>query len=312
MDVWDIISVPLSVLVFILHSYGLFLMWRLRFNCSSKYKLIASFSICNILYALYNLIRFPLAYHAPVAYSYFYVIMEGVRIPFYGTMCLLTAERFLEVFLHMNYQKSFFNIHKLKLVIVLWFASFAWLVLSIVLLVLCRTRESHEKTRSILLEWISVRISCAFHLLIIVQFVCVYTYIYVQVRSTRHACKQLTNYNIQNTRGRVFVPFFIVITFIAFDTVPDMFIIFAQQKYQSWILLFFRIDTLLNAVMYMFLQPRVKKRLSRKFRESRVIRAQMENLVLMVSPDKPPRKMNDNTEKLSEILSEEKVSADST
>ena len=275
MDTWELITLPLSGIVVLLHFYGIYMLWRVRELSSSKYVLIASFSFSNIAFAFHNLIRFPIHDNFPVVYTYLSLIVEGLRIPFYGTMVLLTSERFLEVYLHMRYYNSCFNKHKLMLALSLWLMFVIWSIGSTTALALKVPMNS-------IAVWISINFSLAAHFVIIIQFLIVYAYVYKKMREHKKSTL-LTTQNCQPTttvasRRRVFIPFFIVLTFIIFDTVPDLFIIFAGMAYSSWILLLFRLDTFFNAVIYLFLQPRIKKRLSRRFRESKIVKLQLQDL----------------------------------
>lgn len=283
MDSWDIASIPLSVVVFALHTYGLFLLWKLRHTNGSRDCLIAGFSLSNILFVFYNVVRFPIDYYAPIVFEYLSVVVEGLRIPFYGSMILLTTERFLEVYLHMKYQNYCFNQHKLKYAVSLWILFIIWLAATIPLLSMAANRE---EMGFLLVDWTSKRLFVGFHFLIVIQFLFVYTYIYVKIKTTKCIHQFVQR---RHNRKKLFIPFFIVVTFIFFDTVPDMYIVFGDEKYESWVLLLFRIDTLFNAVIYLFLQPRVKKRLSRHFRESRMV-TKMENVSMVLSGDKRPQR----------------------
>jgi len=264
MDTWELISLPLSAVVVLLHLYGIYMLWRVGVLSSSKYVLIASFSLSNILFAMHNLVRFPIYAHFLDVYMYLSVVVEGVRIPFYGMMVLLTLERFLEVYLHMLYYESFFNKKKFYLALLLWLLFLAWTIGSVTALYMGIPLEK-------IVFVISVHFSLAAHSIIIVQFLLVYAYVYVKILLFK-------NGENSASRRKIFIPFFIVLTFIFFDTVPDLFIIFAGKKYSSWILLLFRLDTLFNAIIYMFLQPVVKQRIGNRLRKRNIIKLQMQDM----------------------------------
>lgn len=276
MDTWELISLPLSAIVVLLHLYGIYMLWRVGVLGSSKYVLIASFSLSNILFAMHNLVRFPVHRHFPEVFVYLSVVVEGLRLPFYGNMVLLTLERFLEVYLHMLYYESFFNKRKFYLALFLWLLFLGWVFGSVTALYMHVALEK-------IVYVVSIPFSLVAHSIIIVQFVLVYAYVYVKMRRQNRLVLLFRNEGSSASRRKIFIPFFIVLTFIFFDTVPDLFIIFAGKEYSSWILLLFRLDTLFNAVIYLFLQPRVKRRLSKRFRESKIIRKQMQDLSMTFS-----------------------------
>ena len=248
MDVFDYMSLFLSLLVIVLHLYGLRLLHRL----SDKHTFIANLSLWLIFWAFSNLIRYPLIrYSADIVYVYWTLIIEGARIPFYLSILYITIDRFFQLFLHLRYNRSFLKKHKLTLCLFSLLLYLLWLVVTVPMFY--KGLVSFE----LLIQITSLYISACFHLFISVIFVTVYSYIAHKLSKSNKTGRRKSKWK------KLLVPFIIVTTFILFETVPDCFIFFGSAHYGSWTIVLFRVDALSNALVYIFLQPRVKQTIGR-------------------------------------------------
>ena len=257
MDAFDYLSLVLSVLVIALHAYGIRLLVALKNSMGPRHVFIANFSMWNIFWAVTNLVRYPLqrCLHGEL-YVYWILGTEGARIPFYLAILYITIDRFLQLFLHLSYCECFFSKHKVALSVLAFVLYIAWLAVVIPLFV------ERKLSLSFLIRCTSLYISGAFHVAIFLIFLTVYSYIghkllvaNTQIGQRRASLRKLA------------VPCIIVITFILLETLPDCFIFFGMARYGGWTIFLFRVDALSNALVYIFLQPKIKNSVSNRVRK---------------------------------------------
>eukprot|EP00111_Clytia_hemisphaerica_P019983 TCONS_00058931-protein len=119
MDSFDYVSVVLAISAITLHSTGLYLLWKTRLVPGVNPVFIAHFSIWCLLWAINNVLRYPLSDVVGSELRAFWLIMlEGSRIPFYSAVLLITWDRFCQLYLHLKYQDSFIFKHKIRLCLV--------------------------------------------------------------------------------------------------------------------------------------------------------------------------------------------------
>ena len=258
MDVFDYVSLILSIFVIILHSYGLRLLQTIKQKSGEKHIFIANFSLWNIFWALSNLVRYPLIrYGSDRIFTYWTLVIEGARIPFYMAIFYITIDRFLQLYLHMRYHRCFFKKRKILLSVLPCVAYVIWLTITLPLF------SKDMVTFELLILCTSLYISGAFHVLILVTFITIYSYISQKLwRASKHAIGKR-----KSSLKKLAVPFIIVITFIFLETLPDGFIFFGLTHYGGWTIFLFRLDALSNALVYIFLQPRIKYQVGKQMQK---------------------------------------------
>ena len=261
MDAFDYLSLLLSVLVIVSHLYGL----RLLNRVGDKHTFIANYSWWLIFWAISNLARYPIIRFATTGsvYVYWTLVIEGARIPFYLAILYITFDRFFQLFLHLRYERSFLRKHKLTFCMLSLLIYIVWLVVTIPLF--------HERLVSfeVLIQITSLYVSACFHVLIALMFITVYSYIAYKLSHSKNG-GGISSVDTKKKRKskvrKLAVPIIIVTAFILFQTVPDCFIFFGSAHYGSWTIFLFRIDALMNALIYIFLQPRVKQTIRHRIR----------------------------------------------
>ena len=260
MDSFDYASLILSCSAILLHCIGLSIMWNARsqLDASRGHIFIANFSVWCVFWALNNLIRYPVLRHGTVhVVAHWNLTVETARIPFYSAVLLITIVRFLQLKLHVNYEASFLNKHRLLIVIASFVFYAIWLVVSIVLF---NFNKVSIQQRLLIPSCI---LTPAFHCAILLTFIVVYPYI----------TKKLLNSSSGKGRfwKRLIVPSAIMFFFIVLEIVPDSLIVAGKSIYGSWNILMFRLDSNLNALFYIFMQPCVREKIkSFGFRSNRV------------------------------------------
>jgi len=116
-----------------------------------------------------------------------------------------------------------------------------------------------------LIQCTSFYISGAFHTAICIIFFTVYSYIgHKLLLSSMHSGQRTASLR------KLAVPCIIVVTFIFLETLPDCFIFFDMAQYRGWTIFLFRIDALSNALVYIFLLPKIRSRASRPVRKTTI------------------------------------------
>lgn len=282
MDAFDYLSLLFSILVIVLHSYGL----RLLNRIGDKHTFIANYSLWLIFWAISNLVRYPIIQFATKdsVYTYWTLVIEGARIPFYLAIVYITFDRFFQLFLHLRYNRSALRKHKLTFCMLSLFIYLVWLAVTIPLF------HGRLVSFKLLINITSLYMSACFHILIALMFVAVYSYIAYKLFKSKDGARIDIKKKEKPKFRKLAVPIIIVTAFILFQTVPDCFIFFGSAHYGSWTIFLFRIDALMNALIYIFLQPRVKQTIRsriRRFTEYRKRHLQINTADTSLSTEKP-------------------------
>jgi len=252
LDIFDYLSMVLSVLVIFLHGSGLYMLTNKRNTTDTCHTYIANFSIWVIFWAVSNLARYPLIrYCTEIVYVYWTLFIEGARFPFYISIMLVSTDRFLQIYLHMKYRQCCFSRLKLYLCIAPFLVYVLWLMTSLLLY------QQHLMSFESLVRCTSVYMTVIFHVLICFTIVFVYAYIGKKLISTERPY----NENGRSILRKTTVPCIIVVTFFLLQTVPDVCIFVDVAHYGGWTIFVFRLDGLLSGFIYLFLQPNIKVRM---------------------------------------------------
>lgn len=248
----EILILTISILGVLLHLIGIYCLKIFsRWKYTQTY-LIVHLSICHIFYALLGIIRngFSESMTDDIL-NYLALFGQGLNFPFYTVMFSLTLDRFLEIYLHLRYTNSFFVRHKLSICHASWTTMVIYFV-----------------TMSILSETIVLNvglIKTAFRKIlmtlsafVLVTFTIVYGYIFYKIKTGRKR-------HGQNRRLKIFVPFFIVLSFILFVAIPDVILVF-KPSLKLYARLFYRLNVVFDAFVYIFMQPVIRRRIHKSIK----------------------------------------------
>ena len=252
----DIVTLIISLLGIHLHIFGIYLLSTdSSLRCKQKF-FILNLSIWNIFLAVKSVINFIcLLTGMKETLDHIFFFGQGLNAPFYSIMVALTLERFLEVYLNIHYKNSLFEKNKEWICITSWCLGLGIFVyLSIYYHSVQFDIRLNKSVNRI------VQLSLSF--VVITEFCFVYGYIFVKLRNGR----QRTESRATRTRNqRIFVPFFVVLSYIFFVAVPDFILVF-YNILEKYAILFYRINVIFDALIYLFMQPTLRRKLFKKTR----------------------------------------------
>lgn len=264
LNVCDSIDVILSVTVILLHALCLNLIYRRKYG--RKHMFIASMLLVELIWCVGTLLNYPIYNFERELLHKYQALLAALNISFFGSIFMLTLERFLEVFLHMRYSKCWFSKNKLKLCLGVWL-----ITLFVAIFVLFLSDGGLQ------LYFDSYRIvSYVSDGLIIVCFIIVYSYLYKKFRKMKldqqlerrrsQIFQQQTIGEIQCGRvftdksTFIFMPFLIVLTHIMFIAVPRFLYKLTEESY-SWRFILYRIANISDGLLYIVFEQSLIKSL---------------------------------------------------
>ncbi|XP_066922175.1 C5a anaphylatoxin chemotactic receptor 1-like [Clytia hemisphaerica] len=273
MDNFRIISLCLSIIGILVHVAGIVLLvteHKKNWQRSKGILLLINLSVSDILFSLQNIVRCFLQ-HFEIGdvisrSAIMDIITYAIGIPFYFGMFLLTMQRFLEVYFHMRYYRCWFQRKQYLFCVTTWFTGVVFAIPLLVLYV--------KKTVSIATIKQACRIlSMILTLIVILEFILVYSYIFNKFRAVRY-----TRERHITKRPRIYIPFLIVATFIIFISIPDFLSVFFQQSLPKFLFLFYYINVIVDALIYIALKPTTRGRLRRSMERLSIYRINQTNI----------------------------------
>ena len=245
--IFDYLSLILSVPVIIIHLFGIYLVKRILDETGVKYFFYANCSIWCILWALSNIIRYPLQqYCDEKMFMYWTLLVEPMRIPYAFSIIYISMNPLLAITLRSKHQISFFSRYQFALCMLPCCAYSLWLIFALPCYVMDLV------TYAFLLRATSFYMAIFFNGVIVAIFFLVYLYIgfkfWKESGKVRKSSRTWT--------WKLGVPCIVVLTFLAFETLPDFFMLMGWAKYGGWTIFLFRVDTMCNAFAYCFLKPK--------------------------------------------------------
>lgn len=241
----EILIIIISIICALLNLIGIYC-----FKIFSRWKytqtyFIASLSICNVFFALTNIVRYSLAkLTTDDILNYLDMFSQGLNFPFYTVLFSLTMDRFLEIYLHLRYTNSIFVQHGQKICHASW-------TITIIYFVTISTLYKTIELDVWLIEITFAKIFMTLSTFVLVTFSIVYGYIFYKIRTARKR-------RGQHGRAKIFVPFFIVLSFILFVAIPDTILVF-KSSLNLYALLFYRLNGVFDAFVYMFMHPVIRR-----------------------------------------------------
>lgn len=248
-----------NIIIVFEHLIGAYLLFRRR----REFTILLFFSTCNLIYACVNIGYFSvIAAKCGKRTTDIYVIYAtSMRIPFYWLMIMLTIERFLVVYIHLRYSNSWFDRHKEKLCIASWVT---YIVFCVSVNIAYVKLDSSSNFYNDLLR---TKYTLLGHLLIVVIFVSVYGYIYWKIRILK--TQVVMNDRLETRKWKVFVPFFIVLSFLIFRGITELVAVFHLKTLKVYIVWIYSFDFFVNGIVYIFLQPVLRRDFKRIFCRAR-------------------------------------------
>lgn len=248
-----------NIVIIFEHAIGAYLLYRRR----REFAILLFFSVCNFIYACVNIGFFSIvaakcSKHTVDIYT---IYATSMRIPFYWLMIMLTIERFLVVFIHLRYNNSWFDRHKEKLCIASWVV---YIVFCVSVNIVYVKDDPNGNFYNDLLE---TKYTLLGHLLIVLIFVSVYGYIYWKIRILKSQVAMKDR--LETKKWKIFVPFFIVLSFLIFRGVTELVAVFYLKSLQIYIIWIYSFDFFFNGIVYIFLQPVLRRDFKRIFCRSR-------------------------------------------
>ena len=254
-------------LTVILHSLSCFLLWKTyKWNQVTTQQLILlHLSIAEGLYCLLILVEellfFFLQYGKGWAYFRSISLMLHFVIDF--TMFFMTLERLMAVILSFKYQLYWRVGRTKKVLATIWFVGFMFGVTA------CLIQINTSVEIDILLLTVFTYFQLVFSIIFVVTAFSTYAAIFWKYRKSRNALRRSGSSNEDGKRNshlRFRIPALIIFTFLIFDSVPLCIwvILLSSSISWSWLLelsrvLLFALGYIADALIYIFLQPEVRK-----------------------------------------------------
>lgn len=250
------VNVGVRSITLLLHLYGIHLLWRDKWK---KHFLLINVALTNVAMCCCSFAKLALTLlRNEIALRYLLgIVATGFLVTYFGSLFLLTVQRFLEVRLHMSYSNSFFEMHKQRICALIWISSLLYAVIMTVAL-------HHGVSEHVIYDTIPHVYEMVWQFVLVLQFFIVYGYLYGKFRQSGKTPSL--------KRRTIFVPFIVVFSFIIFDTVPGILLYFLSTEYniKNVITLLYSLDMLCNSLLYIFIRKDVRGQIARRAIESPV------------------------------------------
>ncbi|XP_057308065.1 uncharacterized protein LOC130645954 [Hydractinia symbiolongicarpus] len=279
-----IIELVGRLLAMLLHILGLYLLQNSRYNNENQKLLLTHLSLSEVLLCLSGALKHVLTYlNADTAAFYVFALKNtGFSTLYYFMMLALTVDRFCEFYLNIRYP-IIWNSTKTKYIMgLIWSVSTAFCIV-IVLYIPSNSNMVY------LISSLYVYPGC--EILCMVAIVFTYGYLFMKLRQSRRvthsasissSAKSLpsgttdksnrSNASVKRSK-RLFVPTFIILTFVIFMVLPDQvyFYLYLQDINVSSIVhdlfaISYCIAYASDAIVYIFMSPQVRMTLLKKIR----------------------------------------------
>ena len=189
------------------------------------------------------------------------VVATGFLLVYFASLFLITMQRLLEVYLHMSYEGSVFEIQKQNICIVSWLFSLVYI--AVVSIALCLGVSQNMIYNRIPYVYESV-----WQAVLVLQFLLVYGYLYGKFRESQKKTRSDSRaFPYLRRRSTLFVPFIVVLSFIILDTVPGVLLSVLSDYNINLITFLYSLDMLCNSLLYIFIRKDVRGQLVRRAME---------------------------------------------
>eukprot|EP00111_Clytia_hemisphaerica_P019180 TCONS_00056661-protein len=164
----------------------------------------------------------------------------AIFVPFYGSLIILTLQRFTAVYYHLRYKSCFIYRRRFQLLVSIYIFSGVFLCMTMILHIFVTKIAFYIEKTVTTIGILATNLISMF----------VYTYIFIKYKKATQEEKK--NF-YRKRKAAFFLPFTIYITLLLFGTLPYMFHSYLKQF--QWVAVFFGMDGFSNSIIYLFLHP---------------------------------------------------------
>ena len=251
-----IVLFTMNAMVILLHAIGLYLLLTHRVG-RSKQIILINLAIVDILFAILWILHLACELLNIPIVDYLVILKGATGLVLYYILSLLCIDRVLEVYLHLNYATSLIYTHKTA------FAFFGWVIggAGLVILELGKAFAHWEVTLTI-----HRYIYMGGDVLVLLTALPAYVYLYQKYRESNSKMAKFSLNNRIKSRGQGFlIPYMIILSFFCFFVIPDIVVIAlgGSTEHQHLLNIVNKLNFLADAVVYIFLQTSLRKRVLR-------------------------------------------------
>ena len=255
------VSIPLCLSAVTLHVIGIYTLQTMKDSNIVQKCFLTQISLSEILLTLLNFTTMTShAFRKHVQYKMFLdILTKSFAIPLYAGLFLLTAERFLQVYYHLNYRNSWFDQNKKKLCIIAWILAFLTAVIMIVV-----HQAAYRHCNHVV---ISISLSLLGTIILLVEFFMTYGYLFAKLYKLEPN-ERKRNHCI-TIRRKFLVPLLTIIMLLVFSAVPDLIRVITYCVYKHDVPLItslYVIHFICDGIIYLFFQPSLRRKVAVLFR----------------------------------------------
>lgn len=242
----------LNIIDFVLQCLALILYWKCQNSWKDEENVpIISVLVSGIMQSMFRIVGIALHKTSSSINIYWMIFGTFVSWSQYGGMIVMTLERFFEIYLHLRFEASWFRRNRNKILGAVWIFSIAIYLTSLTLIFGGISKKNVQ----------SLQISAMIlgNLITNMTFIAVYSYIY---RAFRKANGQTKTTLFRNQKRKIFTPFFTVLSFFLFGTLPHFFdaLVPTLVHRQIWVAL----DGICNATtVFIVGNPKIRRSLQK-------------------------------------------------
>ena len=269
----DVLAIVLSVACTVicctgicLHASIIYLLHRSTSSEAHQKVILVHFSILEIVSLVLCQLVLYVAFSSEVIKQYIMLLLYGVGWPWVHVLILLTVDRFLRVYLSIEYDVY---LTKRLQTLLIWSCYVVGILLDVAI-VLMHILDSPYAAATI----IRTVVFPVHGVVVIAVFLCTYSYIACKMYAKRRNSNDQPQQSRLRDNMNYFVPLFIVLAHLLFVIVPNLFYVFypnhIPQKYQGivWRLLW-TINFTVDAGICILLNSPIRKKFIRiHFRRS--------------------------------------------
>ena len=282
----DSICIILCVFVIIIHMYGINLFFKTtrrkrNFDVRNTYFEIISLSISTIVMAAAYINHVIVASLKPALVIYTVIPIYIMTLPFYGSLIMLTLQRFFALYFHLRYQSTTMYRKRKHFVMAFYACAGVFGAIDAVIYL-----AGGGKAVAIYLEKTMIMASL---FATNVTFIAVYIYIFIKYR---RASRQEQTSFYKPKRTAFFTPVIIYISLLIFGTIPYMFHSLVQGV--QYVVIWFCLDSFSNSIVYLFLHPTIRDRWSVRRRSTDNVNSNSNNANPTTQPRRPSNNNSNN------------------
>ena len=265
-SVFAIVNTVISVCPIILHGIGIHLLRHINLMETSQKRYLTNLSLVETLFALAQdvLVNVRTFVREEIWFQYIQLLAHVVGFWWCDVMIMLTIDRLLHVYLNIKYD-LYITSTKIKIMVIMCYLV---PILTIVPLIAVQNITIERKLQIAKLYLLPI-----FGALLVIAFISTYGYIYLRIKIARRRERSQPQRQGQPRQDKsIFLPFWIIITFIVFIVLPEVFYIVLVYQLQAAVdemlvyqinCLFWNVGLTVDALLYIFLNEPVKQKFYR-------------------------------------------------